>query len=153
AESINAFLRGEAHPGVSRGQAGAGVRPKGVFVFPGQGSQWGGMGRELLNEEPVFRAAIEACDRAIHAEAGWSLTEELSAEASSSQLDQIDIVQPVVFAVEVALAALWRAWGVEPHAVVGHSMGEVAAAHVAGALSIEDAVRVICRRSRLLRQV
>src|SRR5262249_28415636 len=121
--------------------------------FPGQGSQWVGMGRALLDQEPVFRAAIEGCDRAIREEAGWSLVEELRTDENRSRLEQIDVVQPALFAIEVALAALWRAWGMEPHAVVGHSMGEVAAAHVAGALTLEDAVQVICRRSRLLRQL
>ena len=152
-EALGAFLRGEAHAGVVQGQASPGARPKVVFVFPGQGSQWVGMGRSLLAEEPVFRAAIEACEGAIRREAGWSLLEELGAEASRSRLDQIDILQPALFAIEVALAALWRSWGVEPHAVVGHSMGEIAAAHVAGALGLGDAARIICGRSRLLRRV
>src|SRR5262249_54969758 len=124
-----------------------------VFVFPGQGSQWLGMGRQLLVQEPLFRTSLEACDRAIQAEAGWSLLAELGADESCSQLDRIDVVQPVLFAMEVALAALWRSWDVQPDAVVGHSMGEVAAAHVAGALSLDDAVAVICRRSLLLRRI
>ena len=127
--------------------------PRVVFVFPGQGSQWLGMGRELLAEEPTFREALLACDRAVAAETGWSVVAELSAPAEASQLHRIDIVQPVLFAVEIALAALWRSWGIEPHAVVGHSMGEAAAACVAGALSIEDGAAVICRRSALLRRV
>jgi acyl transferase domain-containing protein len=124
-----------------------------VFVFPGQGSQWLGMGRSLLREEPAFREAIERCDAAIAAEAGWSLIAELQAAPEASRLRDIDVVQPTLFAVEVALAELWRSWGILPDAVVGHSMGEVAAAHVAGALSLEDATRVICRRSRLLRGI
>ena len=127
--------------------------PRVVFVFPGQGSQWPGMGRALLREEAAFREAIERCDTAIAAEAGWSLVAELEAGPEISRLREIDVVQPTLFAVEVALAALWRSWGVVPDAVIGHSMGEVAAAHVAGALSLEDATRVICRRSRLLRGI
>ncbi len=130
-----------------------GVPPKVVFVFPGQGSQWLGMGRNLLDEEPAFTEALGACDRAIAAETGWSVLEELKAPAEKSHLDRIDVVQPVLFAMEVALAALWRSWGVEPHAVIGHSMGEIAAACVAGALSIEDGVAVICRRSALMKRV
>ncbi len=124
-----------------------------AFVFPGQGSQWLGMGRSLLREERAFREAIERCEAAIAAEAGWSLLSELQAPPERSRLREIDVVQPTLFAIEVALAELWRSWGVVPDAVVGHSMGEVAAAHVAGALSLEDATRVICRRSRLLRGI
>ncbi|KIG17261.1 Malonyl CoA-acyl carrier protein transacylase [Enhygromyxa salina] len=139
-------------------------RPKIVFVFPGQGSQWVGMGRELLATEPVFRASIEACGRALAAHVGWDLTTQLCClpaasqsaeplpEANASRLSELDVVQPVLWAIEVALAALWRSWGIEPDAVVGHSMGEVAAAHVAGALSLEDAARVIALRSKLVRE-
>ncbi len=151
--ALDAAARGRVAPGAVRGRVAKGSLPKVVFVFPGQGSQWLGMGRKLLAEEPVFHAALTACDRAIQAEAGWSLLAELGADELASQLDRIDVVQPALFAMAVALAALWRSWGVEPHAVVGHSMGEVAAAHVAGALSLEDAVAIICRRSRLLRRI
>ncbi|WP_040785698.1 type I polyketide synthase [Nocardia pneumoniae] len=126
-------------------------RPRVVFVFPGQGSQWLGMGRGLFAGEPAFRAAVEACDEAIRNEAEWSVIAELTADPSRSRLNRIDIVQPVLFAMEVALAALWRSKGIEPDEVIGHSMGEVAAAHVAGALTLADAARIICRRSRLLR--
>ncbi len=123
-----------------------------VFVFSGQGSQWDGMARQLLTDEPLFRSELERCDAAIRAEAGWSLIEQLNT-ANGAQLDQIDIIQPTLFAIQVGLAALWRSYGVLPDAVVGHSLGEVGAAYVAGALSLEDAVRVICRRSRLLRRI
>ncbi|XXX76159.1 type I polyketide synthase [Sorangium sp. So ce134] len=152
AEALAAHARGEAPAGLVQGRAWS-ERPQVVFVFPGQGSQWLGMGRTLLAEEPAFRAAIEACDEAIRREAGFSVADELRADEGASRLGEIDVVQPVLFAVEVALAALWRSWGVEPAAVVGHSMGEVAAAHVAGALTLQDAAAVICRRSRLLRKV
>jgi epothilone polyketide synthase E len=128
-------------------------RPKIVFVFPGQGSQWLGMGRTLSEEEPVFRKAMAACDRAIAAETGWSVSAELVADADRSRLDDVGVVQPVLFAMEVALAALWRSWGVEPDAVIGHSMGEVAAACVSGALSLEEGATVVCRRSAALRRV
>ncbi|WP_327099662.1 type I polyketide synthase [Nocardia vinacea] len=126
-------------------------RHRTVFVFPGQGSQWLGMGRALFDSEPVFRSAVEACDDAIRDEAQWSVIAELTADPSESRLNRIDIVQPVLFAMEVGLAALWRSKGIEPDAVIGHSLGEVAAAHVAGALSLTDAARIIVRRSRLLR--
>ena len=110
------------------------------------------MGRELLTTEPVFRDAIERCDRAMRPYGDWSILKELeAADASRSRLGEIDVLQPALFAIQIALAALWRSWGIEPHVVVGHSMGEVAAAHVAGALSLDDAVRVICTRSRLVK--
>jgi len=151
--ALAASAEGQVPAGAVRGRLPVGGAPKVVFVFPGQGSQWLGMGRQLLAEEPVFRAALEECDRAIQAEAGFSLLAELAADEAASQIGRIDVVQPVLFAIEVALAALWRSWGVEPDAVVGHSMGEVAAAHVAGALSLGDAAAIICRRSRLLRRI
>nr|AAF62883.1 epoD [Sorangium cellulosum] len=151
--ALDTAAQGQAPPAAARGHASTGSAPKVVFVFPGQGSQWLGMGQKLLSEEPVFRDALSACDRAIQAEAGWSLLAELAADETTSQLGRIDVVQPALFAIEVALSALWRSWGVEPDAVVGHSMGEVAAAHVAGALSLEDAVAIICRRSLLLRRI
>ena len=153
AAELSAFARGDAAGWAAHGQTSPSGPPKVVFVFPGQGSQWLGMGQKLLAEEPVFRSALSACDQAIQAEAGWSLFAELAADEASSQLGRIDVVQPALFAFAVALAALWRSWGVEPDAVVGHSMGEVAAAHVAGVLSLSDATKVICRRSKLLRRV
>ncbi|SCL23201.1 myxalamid-type polyketide synthase MxaF [Micromonospora pallida] len=124
--------------------------PRVVFVFPGQGGQWWGMGRELARCEPVFRGVLRECGAAFSEFVDWSLVEVLEGE---SVPEGIDVVQPVLFAVEVGLAALWRSWGVEPAAVVGHSMGEVAAAYVAGALSLSDAARVICERSGLLRRI
>ena len=148
-----AAVRGESRADIQVGHAKLDEKPKAVFVFPGQGSQWQGMARDLLANEPVFRQSIERCDQAIRREASWSLLDELSAESSQSSLYEIDIIQPALFAIGIALAALWRSWGVEPAAVVGHSMGEIAAAHVCGALSLDDAVRIICQRSRLLREV
>lgn len=126
---------------------------KTVFTFPGQGSQWLGMGRTLLQEEPAFREALLECDRAIRAESAWSVLAELEAPPERSRLQRIDVVQPVLFAFQVALAALWRAWGVEPDLVVGHSMGEVAAACVAGALPLQHGAAIICRRSQLLSRI
>jgi amino acid adenylation domain-containing protein len=118
-----------------------------AFVFSGQGSQWQGMATELLRE-PVFRKAMEQCDTALRAFVDWSVLEQLA-----SPLSEIDVIQPTLFAIQVALAALWRSWGITPDAVVGHSMGEVAAAYVSGALTLDDAARVICARSRLLRRL
>ncbi len=149
-ESLAAYRHGQSHPGLSIGQCRAGQRPEVVFVFPGQGSQWHGMGRRLQDEEPVFRDSLAACDRALQPYLGSSVLEAL---AGDEELTDIGLIQPAIFAIQVALAALWRSWGVEPAAVVGHSMGEVAAAHVAGALSLEDAARVICTRALMLRTV
>jgi acyl transferase domain-containing protein/acyl carrier protein len=149
-ESLGAFLRGETRPGLSSGRKLSAHRRRLVFVFPGQGSQWFGMGRRLLAQEPVFREVIERCDQAMRPYGDWSLLTELTAtDAARSRLNEVDIIQPALFAMQVALAALWRSWGIEPQAVVGHSLGEVAAVYVAGALSLDDAVRVVCHRSRL----
>ncbi|MBO3682746.1 type I polyketide synthase [Streptomyces sp. NEAU-YJ-81] len=118
-----------------------------VFVFPGQGSQWVGMAVELLGSSPVFAAAMEECAGAFQGLVEWSLAEVLGDEDA---LGRVEVVQPVLFAVMVSLAKLWRSFGVEPSAVVGHSQGEIAAACVAGALSLEDAARVVCVRSKLI---
>jgi myxalamid-type polyketide synthase MxaE and MxaD len=152
-ETLEAFLRGEARPGLSSGRTLSSRRRKLVFVFPGQGGQWFGMGRRLLEQEGVFREVIERCDLAMRPYGDWSLLAEFKAfDAAQSRLNEVDVIQPALFAIQVALAALWRSWGIEPQAVVGHSLGEVAAAYVAGALSFDDAVRVICHRSRLFKR-
>ena len=151
-ESLAAYRQGVPHPGLSAGRCRAGRRPGVVFLFSGQGSQWSGMGQRLLAEEPVFSDALAMCDHAMRPHLNRSVVAELLADQTDSRLGDIGVVQPAIFAVQVALAALWRSWGVEPQAVVGHSLGEVAAAYVAGALSLEDAARVICGRARLLRR-
>ncbi len=151
AAALEAFVNQEAYPGLAQGSSSR--PPRLIFIFPGQGCQWLGMGRQLIETEPVFKAALESCDEAIRRETGWSILQELHADAASSRFDRVEIIQPVLFSIGVALAALWRSWGVEPDMVIGHSMGEVAAAYVAGALNLEDAVRVICRRSRLMSRV
>jgi phthiocerol/phenolphthiocerol synthesis type-I polyketide synthase C len=145
-ELLAAYRRGETRPGLTTGRRRPG--PGVVFVFSGQGSQWRGMGRQLHADEEVFRDTLAECDRAMRPYVDSSVIDELLA---GSSLDDIGVIQPAIFAMQVALAALWRSWGVEPAAVIGHSMGEVAAAHVAGALSLDDAARVICTRARLLR--
>jgi acyl transferase domain-containing protein/acyl-CoA synthetase (AMP-forming)/AMP-acid ligase II/acyl carrier protein len=155
-ESLSAYRLGESRPGLSVGHCSAGlaVQSPGVtFIFSGQGSQWHGMAQRLQADEPVFAEALAACDHALHPHLGHSILKELARGEDKSKLADIGILQPTIFAIQVALAALWRSWGVEPAAVVGHSLGEVAAAHVAGALSLEDAARVICARARMLRGV
>jgi polyketide synthase 5 len=118
-----------------------------VWMFSGQGSQWAAMGVELLATEPVFAATVAEAEPLIAKESGFSVTEAISAPETVTGIDRI---QPALFTMQVALAATMRSYGVRPGAVIGHSMGEAAAAVVAGALSLEDGVRVICRRSRLL---
>lgn len=152
-DKLSAYLRGDVRPGTATGRRSVSRRPKIVFVFSGQGSQWLGMGRQLFLHEQVYRESLVACDREIRRISGWSVINELHAPESKSRLEDVDIVQPTLFAVQVAIAELWRSWGVRPDAVVGHSMGEVAAAYVSGALSLADAATVICHRSRLLREV
>ena len=151
AERLAAFAQADRGAGLATGRRIAGRRRQVVFVFSGQGSQWLGMGRELWQQEPVYRQALERCDEVMRQYVDWSLLEELAADEAHSRLDEVDVIQPAIFAVQVALAALWRSWGIEPDAVVGQSMGEVAAAYVAGALNLDDAARVICRRSQLAR--
>jgi acyl transferase domain-containing protein/acyl-CoA synthetase (AMP-forming)/AMP-acid ligase II/acyl carrier protein len=150
-ESLAAYREGLPRPGLSARRCRPGQRSGVVFLFSGQGSQWCGMGQRLHAEEPVFRDALAMCDRAMRPHLDGSVVAELLADHSDSRLGDIGVLQPAIFAVQVALAALWRSWGVEPEAVVGHSLGEVAAAHVVGALSLEDAAQVICGRARLLR--
>jgi acyl transferase domain-containing protein len=120
-----------------------------TFVFSGNGPQWWGMGRKLLTENALFRAQIEECDRLYSSYAGWSLLEELSADEAQSRMHRTDVAQPTLFALQVGLTTLWKAWGIEPQAVIGHSVGEIAAAHVAGILSLDDAIKVVYHRSRL----
>nr|WP_197945704.1 type I polyketide synthase [Phytohabitans suffuscus] len=146
-DALTALAEGRPHPGVTTGNA-AGTGP--VMVFPGQGSQWVGMGRRLLADSPVFAARIAECEQALQPWVDWSLTETLS---NADDLDRVDIVQPVLWAVMVSLAEVWAQHGVRPAAVVGHSQGEIAAAVVAGALSLTDGARVVAERSRILRSL
>jgi len=120
-----------------------------AFLYSGQGGQHPRMAKELLASEPVFRRAVEACDEALRPLAGWSLIEELADERSNG-LERTSIAQPALFAVQVGLTELWRERGVVPQAVVGHSVGEIAAAWAAGVLTLEDAVRVVHYRGALI---
>ncbi|WP_405929792.1 amino acid adenylation domain-containing protein [Streptomyces griseus] len=148
-EALDAHGRGEPHPRVVHGRARESADRRLVWVFTGMGPQWWGMGRQLLAEEPVFREAVEACDRALREFADWSLIEEMTADESVSRMSETWLAQPANFAVQVALAALWRSHGVRPDAVVGHSTGEIAAFHAAGVYSLRDAARIVVHRSRL----
>ncbi|MGA2217107.1 MAG: beta-ketoacyl synthase N-terminal-like domain-containing protein, partial [Terracidiphilus sp.] len=152
-EQLDAYLRGEgSYPG-GQGCAMPGKSTKVAFIFPGQGAQRVGMGRELLAREPVFRHTVEMCEEAIRAEAGWSVLELLQDDGPNARLEEIEYLQPMLTTVMVALAALWRSWGIEPNAVLGFSMGEASAAYVAGMLDLKDTMAVVCRRARLLKRL
>ncbi|MFF8034762.1 SDR family NAD(P)-dependent oxidoreductase [Streptomyces sp. NPDC016626] len=123
---------------------------KTVFVFPGQGSQWQGMALELLDSSPVFAARLVECERALAPFTDWSLPDVLRGVEGAPGFDRVEVVQPALWAVMVSLAALWRSVGIEPDAVIGHSQGEIAAAAVSGALSLDDAAKVVALRSRAI---
>ncbi|MBW4722194.1 type I polyketide synthase [Saccharothrix obliqua] len=144
-DALRDFAAGQPTPDVISGVA-TGSR-KQALVFPGQGAQWVGMGRGLWESQPVFAARMEECERAFASYVDWSLRDVVFGAAS---LERVDVVQPVSFAVMVSLAALWRSYGFRPDAVIGHSQGEIAAACVSGALTLEDAARVVVLRSRVI---
>jgi acyl transferase domain-containing protein/acyl carrier protein/SAM-dependent methyltransferase/NAD(P)-dependent dehydrogenase (short-subunit alcohol dehydrogenase family) len=137
------LIKGRTHPNAV---------PRVAFVCSGQGPQWQGMGRELLASLPVFRQEIVRCADEMKRHVAWDLLEELERDEAGSRLQETQIAQPALFALQVALAAVWRSWGIVPDVLVGHSAGEVAAAYLSGALSFEDAVVVICCRSRLMQR-
>ncbi|MFD7862993.1 SDR family NAD(P)-dependent oxidoreductase [Streptomyces sp. NPDC059783] len=145
---LAALAAGEPSASVVSGVAGSVGRS--VFVFPGQGAQWVAMGARLLDESPVFAQVVAECEAAMGGLVDWSVTDVLRGSPDAPSLERVDVVQPASFVVMVALAAVWRSYGVTPSAVVGHSQGEIAAAYVAGALSLEDALRVVCVRSRAI---
>ncbi|MER5353950.1 acyltransferase domain-containing protein [Kitasatospora sp. NPDC002551] len=141
---------GQSHPDVLTGTASGAADRRVALVFSGGGTQWVGMGRELLRSHAGFRTWMNACDAAVRAAGGCSVLDHLAAPAEEARYEEMDFQQPVLFALQVSLAKVWLGLGIEPAAVVGHSLGEVAAACVAGALSLEDAARVVVARSHLL---
>ncbi|MEV5412750.1 SDR family NAD(P)-dependent oxidoreductase [Thermopolyspora sp. NPDC052614] len=147
---LAAFVRGEDAPGLSHGRRRVGRRPRTVFVFSGQGPRWWPLAGDLIDAEPVVRESLRRSDALLREQAGWSLLELIAAGPEDSRLAEPEIGQPALCAVQIAVAALWRSWGVEPAAVVGHSIGEIAAAHVAGALSLEDALRTALHRGQVI---
>lgn len=122
--------------------------PRIGFVMSGQGPQWWGMGRELMRTEPVFRAAMERCAAAMAPHARFSLFEELARDENDTRLGQTEFAQPAIFAMQIALAELWKSWGVEPSCIIGHSVGEVAATHLAGIFTLEEAAEIIIARAQ-----
>ena len=143
---LRALAAGRSADGVAAPHEGV-CRPGTVFVYSGQGSQWAGMGRQLLADEPAFAAAVADLEPAFIDQTGFSLRQVL---AGGEAVVGIDRIQPVLVGVQLALTELWRSYGVEPDAVIGHSMGEVTAAVVAGALTPAEGLRVIATRSRLM---
>ena len=152
---LEAFSQGQPSPKLIRAQASLPRHTKIAFVFPGQGSQWLGMGRELMKDQPVFREVLQSFDQAVQTLTNWSLLEQLTLEPGDPgyRMDEIGVIQPVLLAIEIGLAELWRSWGFEPDAVIGHSLGEVGAAYLAGVLDILETARVICLRSQLLQRI
>ena len=149
---LDNFLDKETHPGLSSGKA-RGERRGLVFVYSGQGTQWRGMGRRLWEREPAFGAALEQCHELFRQFGSISLLDELKSEADDARLAEPRFAQPSIFAVQVALTALLREWGIAPDAVVGHSSGELVAAHAAGILSLSDAARIVSARARLFDRI
>ena len=149
-DAVGAIGSGESADGFVCETLRSGAGGKLVFVFPGQGSQWAGMALDLLGSSTVFAQRLSDCSDALSPIVGWSVEEVLRETDGAPELGRIDVVQPVLFAVMVALAGLWEACGVRPDAVVGHSQGEIVAAHVAGGLSLQDAARIVALRSRML---
>ncbi|MFE3824436.1 SDR family NAD(P)-dependent oxidoreductase [Streptomyces sp. NPDC059092] len=138
------------HPAVVTGRAVP--RGRTAFVFPGQGSQWSGMGQELYRDSPWFAEVVGRCARALRPHLTWDPLDVFTGKSGDAWLDRVDTLQPVLWAMSVGLAELWRASGVEPDVVIGHSQGEIAAATVAGILSYEDAALVVARRSAIVRR-
>jgi acyl transferase domain-containing protein len=151
-ERLRHYVADSAAPMAAAPRRSTARTPRIAFVFSGQGPQWFGMGRELFDAEPVFRATINECDALLRPLSGWSLMEELAAPADRSRLDETEIAQPALFALQVALAALWKSWGVTPDAVVGHSIGEIAALCVAGALDLSEAIRIVWHRGHIMQR-
>ncbi|MEV7971431.1 type I polyketide synthase, partial [Sphaerisporangium sp. NPDC088356] len=145
---LAALADGLPHAAAVSGLAAPDVKP--VFVFPGQGSQWAGMAVDLLDHSDVFSTHMRRCDEALARYTGWSVEGVLRGREGAPALEGSDVIQPVLFAVMVSLAELWRSLGVNPVAVVGHSQGEITAACVAGSLGLEDAARVVALRSQAL---
>ncbi len=152
-EQLSTFTAGEAAIGLVSADA-LSPRPKIAFLFTGQGSQYVGMGRQLYETEPIFRRALSRCDHILSPLLGRSLLDILyPAHGVESAIDETAYTQPALLALEYALAELWKSWGIEPDVVMGHSVGEIAAACVAGVFSLEDGLKLIAERGRLMQRL
>ncbi len=150
ADELDAHLEGTPSAAVRTGSVSGSGPAQLVMVFPGQGAQWLGMGRELLAREPGFAASIDRIDVAFARHVDWSLREVLEGGVGFDWRRRLDVLQPLLVAFEIALAELWASFGVRPDRVIGQSMGEIAAAHVAGCISLEDVARLACQRGRVV---
>ena len=121
-----------------------------MFVLPGQGAQYPGMGAQLYDHHRVFAATLDECDQALRPFTGWSVRDVICQDPAAPSLDRVDVVQPVLFAVMVSLAEVLGSYGIVPDAVIGHSQGEIAAAYIAGVLSLDDAAKIVALRSQAL---
>ena len=153
-DQLATFLRGREVSDIFRGEAMGNLPPKIVFLFTGQGSQYVGMGRQLYETSAVFRAALDRCAEVLRSHCDKPLLSVLyPKEGSDSSLDETVYTQPALFSLEYALAELWKSWGIEPSAVLGHSVGEYAAACVAGVFGLEDGLKLVAARGRLMQSL
>ena len=153
AEKLQSWREGRISKGLSAGQSAVGRKLKTAFVFTGQGAQYAGMGKQLYDLEPRFKAAIDRCAAVMDAELGVPLCDVLFGPEASKYLDNTRYVQPATFAIEYALADLLRCWGITPDFVIGHSVGEIVAACVADLIDFEGAARFVVARGRLMGQL
>ncbi len=149
---LDAFQEGEKRPQLASGECRQSGDVKLAFIFSGQGPQWWAMGRQLLESEPLFRSIVETCDAEMAQLGDWSLLEELTRDEETSRIQETRFAQPALFAVQAGLYGLFEAWGVTPAAVMGHSVGEIAAAYASGALTLAEAARVAFHRGNTMDQ-
>lgn len=150
-ENLNLFLKEETFHGLSSGVINQNKKNKMAFVFSGHGPKWASV-KNLFENNQIFQNSILECNNILKGLCDWSLKDLIVQENLELDLNRSDIIQPTLFSVQIALAELWRSWGVIPSAVVGHSMGEVAAAYVSGSLELEDALRVIAQRGKIVQK-